>query len=81
MYRIGQLNTNENVEEPGHMMQGGEGEGQEIMSGEESCAVGGSVCHSHGVCNDYTPGFCCSCDEEYFGNGINCVMKGKIVTW
>ncbi|KAK3852669.1 hypothetical protein Pcinc_040754 [Petrolisthes cinctipes] len=74
MYRIGQLTTNENVQEPS---QGGqeEGEGQEVVTEGESCAVGGSVCHSNGVCNDYTPGFCCSCDEEYFGNGINCVRK------
>lgn len=74
MYRIGQLNLNENVQKPDVGVD-------DFISQEtdaaESCAVGGSLCHSNAICTDYTPGFCCSCEDKYLGNGINCIPKEK----
>ncbi|CAB3397791.1 unnamed protein product [Caenorhabditis bovis] len=36
-----------------------------------------SVCHTHSVCQDYTHGYCCSCETGYFGNGKECLPKGE----
>lgn len=71
MFRIGQLSLNENVQ-PSDLGVGA-GTSQDVI---QTCALGGSLCHSKAVCVDYTPGFCCSCEEDYIGNGINCVPKG-----
>nr|XP_045605047.1 nidogen-like isoform X1 [Procambarus clarkii]XP_045605056.1 nidogen-like isoform X1 [Procambarus clarkii] len=82
MYRVGQLSLEQNVQSP----DTGTSESKGHKSETQSCAVGGSMCHSNSICTDYASGFCCSCKEEYFGNGINCVAKeaplrvvGKVV--
>ncbi|XP_069945612.1 nidogen isoform X2 [Cherax quadricarinatus] len=73
MFRVGQLSLEQNVQSPDIGTSESKGLGNE----PQSCAVGGSICHSSAVCTDYSPGFCCSCKEEYFGNGINCVVKDE----
>ncbi|KAG0718545.1 Nidogen-1 [Chionoecetes opilio] len=74
IYRIGQLSLNENVQNPDINVD-------DVTSQEadaiQSCAVGGSLCHSDAVCIDHTPGFCCRCEDDYLGNGINCIPKGE----
>lgn len=71
MFRIGQLSLSENAQSPD--LDVDDGQGAEVI---QSCALGGSLCHSNAICNDYAPGFCCSCEENFLGNGINCVPKG-----
>ncbi|XP_066990559.1 nidogen isoform X4 [Macrobrachium rosenbergii] len=66
VYRIGMIALDENVQEPDLVSED---------KTEESCASSGSICHSNSVCEDYDPGFCCSCQSGYFGNGINCLKK------
>ncbi|XP_064121495.1 nidogen-like isoform X2 [Macrobrachium nipponense] len=66
VYRIGQIALDENVQEPDLVSED---------KAEESCASSGSVCHSNAICKDYDRGFCCSCQDGYFGNGINCLKK------
>ncbi|MPC34543.1 Nidogen-1 [Portunus trituberculatus] len=73
MYRVGQLSLSENAQEPDIGVDGVVVE-EDTM---QSCAVGGSLCHSDAVCVDYTPGFCCKCGDNYLGNGINCIPKGE----
>ncbi|XP_047002161.1 nidogen isoform X1 [Schistocerca americana] len=42
-----------------------------------SCAQQGiTTCHSHATCLDYETGFCCTCNEGYYGNGIHCLKEG-----
>lgn len=75
MYRVGQLSLSESAQEPDIGVTGAAG-GEDSM---QSCAVGGSLCHSDAVCVDYTPGFCCKCGDDYLGNGINCIPIGEIL--
>lgn len=30
---------------------------------------------------EYPPGFCCSCNAPYYGNGKECLRKGKNFGW
>ncbi|KAK7069005.1 Calcium ion binding [Halocaridina rubra] len=73
MYRIGQIAVDENVESTDLAPEVREALGAGEYS--QTCAAGGSICHSHSKCDDYDPGFCCTCEKSYFGNGINCLKK------
>ncbi|XP_030745606.1 nidogen-2 isoform X2 [Sitophilus oryzae] len=44
---------------------------------QETCAKALTPCHSHANCIDYEEGFCCECQDGYFGNGKNCVENNK----
>ncbi|XP_071534542.1 nidogen [Panulirus ornatus] len=72
MFHVGQLTLDQNVQSPDLGTHDTTGQSAEVA---QSCAIGGSICHSNAFCTDYTPGFCCSCKDDYFGNGINCVLK------
>ncbi|XP_050738868.1 nidogen-like isoform X2 [Eriocheir sinensis] len=74
MFRIGQLSLSETVQPPDLDVDESTNQDADLI---QSCALGGSLCHSKAKCIDYTPGFCCSCEEDYLGNGINCVPKGE----
>ncbi|KAK9891601.1 hypothetical protein WA026_015561 [Henosepilachna vigintioctopunctata] len=41
----------------------------------KTCAEAPTYCHVHGKCIDYERGFCCECDESFYGNGRFCVKK------
>ncbi|KAL3266111.1 hypothetical protein HHI36_010297 [Cryptolaemus montrouzieri] len=41
----------------------------------DTCAKAPTYCHVHGKCIDYEEGFCCECNEAYYGNGRSCVKK------
>lgn len=44
---------------------------------EESCAVSARMkCHVKSTCSDQpAEGFCCTCEEGYYGNGYNCLRN------
>ncbi|KAM4690530.1 nidogen-2 [Rhinophrynus dorsalis] len=42
----------------------------------ETCERNHGKCSHHAFCTDYTSGFCCHCQEDYYGNGIHCLPKG-----
>ncbi|XP_042869908.1 nidogen-like isoform X3 [Penaeus japonicus] len=75
MYRIGQLALDETVQPPDLLSS--DSSSTRVKDEPGSCALDGSVCHSHSECTDYTPGFCCSCVDTHFGNGLNCLKKDE----
>lgn len=44
---------------------------------EESCAISGRMkCHVKSTCDDQPEeGFCCTCQEGFYGNGYNCLKN------
>ncbi|CAD7078769.1 unnamed protein product [Hermetia illucens] len=40
-----------------------------------TCAEGRHKCSVHASCVDTSSGFCCRCEEEYYGNGFQCIKK------
>ncbi|XP_047498425.1 nidogen-like [Penaeus chinensis] len=76
MFRVGQLALDQTVLPPD--LSSHEASSPQAKDEPGSCALHGSVCHSHSECTDYTPGFCCSCVDTHFGNGLNCLKKGEI---
>ena len=70
LYRVGPLAYEDNIADP---ESGASAEEKE----EESCAVSGRMkCHVKSTCADQpTEGFCCTCDEGYYGNGYNCLKN------
>ncbi|KAF2367526.1 EGF domain [Trinorchestia longiramus] len=63
-FRVGQIGQTESLGEPDLVPYSSE---------DDSCSVGGLMCHSSAECLDYSKGFCCQCPPDTFGNGINCV--------
>ncbi|KAM4663238.1 nidogen-2 [Discoglossus pictus] len=43
---------------------------------KETCAQNHGHCSRHAFCTDYPAGFCCHCEEDYYGNGVYCLPKG-----
>ncbi|XP_069493571.1 nidogen-2 [Ambystoma mexicanum] len=43
---------------------------------KDSCEVSHGQCSQHAFCTDYSYGFCCHCQSEYYGNGRYCLPKG-----
>ena len=39
--------------------------------GINECALGLHDCHSNATCQDLLPGYMCTCDTGFFGNGTN----------
>ena len=42
----------------------------------DECDSGVSQCHSHASCKNTAPGYCCDCNEGYYGNGVVCEREG-----
>ncbi|CAB3388254.1 Hypothetical predicted protein [Cloeon dipterum] len=68
IFFTGPLNEGENVQLPdipvSFVPQGG----------AATCAFGASECHSKAECVNYPDGFCCLCQDGYYGNGKNCLQ-------
>lgn len=45
---------------------------------DATCAVARPTCHSNAECTDDSTGYCCVCKSGYYGNGVNCLLEGKI---
>ncbi|XP_053553595.1 nidogen-2 [Bombina bombina] len=43
---------------------------------KETCEKNHGQCSRHAFCTDYAAGFCCHCEENYYGNGVYCLPKG-----
>lgn len=43
-----------------------------------TCAQGSNQCHSKAKCVDNDDGFCCVCQDHFYGNGKSCIKNGKI---
>ncbi|XP_046389156.1 nidogen-like isoform X2 [Ischnura elegans] len=71
VYHIGNTGPSGNVGEPDM----GNTVSPPLEREAESCAAGGTVCHIKATCIDYDPGFCCHCQNGYYGNGINCLKE------
>uniref|UniRef100_T1JGD6 Nidogen n=1 Tax=Strigamia maritima TaxID=126957 RepID=T1JGD6_STRMM len=41
----------------------------------QTCSIGTSFCHINAKCTDYNPGYCCECDDGFYGNGKNCLKR------
>ncbi|KAG8449223.1 hypothetical protein GDO86_016043 [Hymenochirus boettgeri] len=44
--------------------------------GKETCERNHGKCSKFAFCTDYSTGFCCHCQEDYYGNGMHCLPKG-----
>uniref|UniRef100_A0A8C4NB86 Nidogen 2 n=1 Tax=Eptatretus burgeri TaxID=7764 RepID=A0A8C4NB86_EPTBU len=42
----------------------------------ESCAKDGTSCSPHTSCRDHSTGFCCYCNNGYYGDGHLCLPEG-----
>ncbi|XP_018413880.1 PREDICTED: nidogen-2 [Nanorana parkeri] len=42
----------------------------------ESCDRNPGHCSLYAFCTDYATGFCCHCQDSYYGNGVHCLPKG-----
>ena len=70
IFRVGQTAPTGNVIQPD--------KADEEQYLQESCSSYGAVCHSSARCVDYEEGFCCECEEGFYGNGINCIKNSKV---
>ncbi|XP_067028180.1 nidogen-like isoform X4 [Acropora muricata] len=43
----------------------------------DECSSGVSQCHEHASCTNSDPGYCCECNEGYFGTGFICEKEGE----
>ncbi|KAM8921253.1 nidogen-2 [Pelodytes ibericus] len=43
---------------------------------KETCNRKRGHCSQHGFCTDYSSGYCCHCQDSYYGNGVHCLPKG-----
>lgn len=70
MYRVGPLGYEDNIADP-------ESTHTHVSEMEESCAVSGRMkCHVKSSCSDQPGrGFCCSCQDGFYGNGFNCLRN------
>lgn len=50
-----------------------------VSSDIDECSSGVSQCHEHASCTNSDPGYCCECNEGYFGTGFICEKEGKTV--
>ncbi|KAG4067397.1 hypothetical protein HA402_011951, partial [Bradysia odoriphaga] len=83
LFRIGPLGVepNSNVQEPDY------GSINESEVGVPTCAsLGRLKCHSSATCVDTSKGFCCKCNNGFYGNGYSCLkddvpvrVSGKVV--
>ncbi|KAE8586619.1 hypothetical protein XENTR_v10021718 [Xenopus tropicalis] len=44
--------------------------------GKETCERNHGRCSRFAFCADYSAGFCCHCQEDYYGNGVHCLPRG-----
>ncbi|XP_068110862.1 nidogen-2 [Hyperolius riggenbachi] len=42
----------------------------------ETCERRPGYCSPYAFCSDYATGFCCHCQDNYYGNGVHCLPKG-----
>ncbi|XP_066464113.1 nidogen-2 [Eleutherodactylus coqui] len=42
----------------------------------ETCERKPGYCSQYAFCTDYATGFCCHCQNNYYGNGVHCLPKG-----
>ncbi|XP_063804473.1 nidogen-2 [Pseudophryne corroboree] len=42
----------------------------------ETCERKPGHCSQNAFCTDYSTGFCCHCQDNFYGNGIHCLPKG-----
>ncbi|XP_071972207.1 nidogen-2 isoform X1 [Engystomops pustulosus] len=42
----------------------------------ETCERRPGYCSQNAFCTDYNTGFCCHCQDNYYGNGVYCLPKG-----
>ncbi|XP_018084587.1 nidogen 2 L homeolog isoform X1 [Xenopus laevis] len=45
-------------------------------AGKETCERNHGRCSRFAFCADYSTGFCCHCQEDYYGNGVHCLPRG-----
>lgn len=49
------------------------------QGGVTTCSYGAAECHSKAECVNHPTGFCCICQDGYYGNGKNCLQDGNIL--
>ncbi|XP_022790332.1 fibrillin-1-like isoform X2 [Stylophora pistillata] len=54
-------------------------ENSERIADIDECEDGVARCHPNAICKNIAPGFCCQCNDGYFGNGVDCVKEGTTV--
>ncbi|XP_075049415.1 nidogen-2 [Mixophyes fleayi] len=42
----------------------------------DTCERRPGHCSHNAFCRDYSTGFCCHCQDNYYGNGVHCLPKG-----
>ncbi|XP_031557799.1 nidogen-like [Actinia tenebrosa] len=52
--------------------------GQRKRKDVDECAVGVVSCHANATCINKSPGYCCQCNEGFYGNGITCIEIGAV---
>lgn len=45
----------------------------------ETCDRKLGYCSPYAFCTDYSTGFCCHCQDSYYGNGVHCLPKGNLL--
>lgn len=47
-----------------------------MVTDVDECGVGAVSCHANATCINKSPGYCCQCNEGFYGNGITCTEIG-----
>lgn len=73
MFRVGPLNADESIELPDNIPN-------EEDANRATCEKDGRYkCHSAARCENKYRGFCCICNQGYFGNGFSCIKNSSFV--
>ncbi|XP_059485330.1 nidogen [Neocloeon triangulifer] len=68
IFYTGPLQAQENIAEPDLVNS------YTPQGGSSSCSYGAAECHSKAECVNYPNGYCCICQEGFYGNGKNCLQ-------
>lgn len=72
LYRVGFLDYSSDIEQPNHPAL------KVSIQNPYNCRDGlWKECHSDATCIDTRDGFCCKCNEGFYGNGRSCISNNE----
>jgi len=71
LFRVGRIESLDDAQPPDTPRQGYD------MESARDCGLGSTFCHSAATCSASASGFCCSCNQGWYGDGENCLQENQ----